>query len=75
MELLCSSVAPNIEEDAKQKTIKEICSLLQFIDINLQGESFGYHHIVDYAERTIKQRYFFGTSKFSASFFTSKFGD
>ncbi|KAG6480484.1 hypothetical protein ZIOFF_063984 [Zingiber officinale] len=63
MELLCSIVAPNIEEDAKQKMIKEICSLLQFIDINLQGESFGYQHIVDYTERTIKQRYFFGTSK------------
>ncbi|XP_042433021.1 uncharacterized protein LOC122019633 [Zingiber officinale] len=57
MELLCSIVAPNIEEDAKQKMIKEICSLLQFIDINLQGESFGYQHIVDYTERTIKQRY------------------
>jgi hypothetical protein len=37
--------------------IKEICSLLQFIDINLQGDSFQSDSILEYAEKTIKYRY------------------
>ena len=46
-----------IEEGSKQKMIKEICSLLQFIDINLQGDSFQSDSILEYAEKTIKSRY------------------
>jgi len=47
----------SIEEGSKQKMIKEICSLLQFIDINLQGDSFQSDSILEYAEKTIKSRY------------------
>lgn len=57
MEILCSSVGPSIEDDTKQKMIKDICSLLQFIDINLEGDSFCGQSIVEFAERTIKCRY------------------
>lgn len=55
MEILCLKIGASIEE--KQKMIKEICSLLQFIDINLQGDSFHREGIVEFAERTIKTRY------------------
>ncbi|CAL9763090.1 unnamed protein product [Musa acuminata subsp. burmannicoides] len=57
MEILCSSVGPSIEDNTKQKMIKDICSLLQFIDINLEGDSFCGQSIVEFAERTIKCRY------------------
>ncbi|WOL02149.1 hypothetical protein Cni_G10868 [Canna indica] len=57
MELLRSSIGANIEENVKRKMIKEICSLLQFIDINLQWDSFCSQSIVEYAEKTIKNRY------------------
>ena len=55
MEILRLKIGARIEE--KQKMIKEICSLLQFIDINLQGDSFHSEGILEFAERTIKARY------------------
>ncbi|OEL21702.1 hypothetical protein BAE44_0017276 [Dichanthelium oligosanthes] len=57
MEIIKSELGSVIEEGSKQKTIKEICSLLQFIDINLQGDSFQSDSILEYAEKTIKSRY------------------
>jgi len=35
--------------------IKENCSLLQFIDINLQGHLFQNDSILEYTEKTIKK--------------------
>ena len=46
-----------IEEGSKKKMIKEICLPFQFIDINLQGDSFQSDSILEYAEKTIKSRY------------------
>jgi len=46
-----------IEKGSKIKMIKEICLLFQFIDINLQGDSFQSDSILEYAEKTIKSRY------------------
>ncbi|KAL6627175.1 hypothetical protein ACP70R_030901 [Stipagrostis hirtigluma subsp. patula] len=57
MEILKSELGPAIEEGPKQKMIKEICSLLQFIDINLQGDSFQSDGILEFAEKNIKNRY------------------
>ncbi|CAL4978660.1 unnamed protein product [Urochloa decumbens] len=57
MEIIKSELGSAIEEGSKQKMIKEICSLLQFIDINLQGDSFQSDSILEYAEKTIKSRY------------------
>ncbi|TKW12119.1 hypothetical protein SEVIR_5G015900v4 [Setaria viridis] len=57
MEIIKSELGSAIEESSKQKMIKEICSLLQFIDINLQGDSFQSDSILEYAEKTIKSRY------------------
>ncbi|KAG8053095.1 hypothetical protein GUJ93_ZPchr0001g29583 [Zizania palustris] len=57
MEIMKSELGPDIEEGSKQKLIKEVCSLLQFIDINLQGDSFQSNSIVVFAEKTIKIRY------------------
>lgn len=57
MEIMKSELGPGIEEGSKQKMIKEICSLLQFIDINLQGDSFQSNSILEFAEKTIKIRY------------------
>uniref|UniRef100_A0A0E0JFQ5 Treslin N-terminal domain-containing protein n=1 Tax=Oryza punctata TaxID=4537 RepID=A0A0E0JFQ5_ORYPU len=54
MEIMKSELGPGIEEGSKQKMIKEICSLLQFIDINLQGDSFQSNNILEFAEKTIK---------------------
>ncbi|KAG8045731.1 hypothetical protein GUJ93_ZPchr0008g12159 [Zizania palustris] len=56
MEIMKSELGPGIEEGSKQKLIKEICSLLQFIDINLQVDSFQSNSIVEFAEKTIKIR-------------------
>ncbi|CAO2194237.1 unnamed protein product [Urochloa humidicola] len=57
MEIIKSELGSAIEEGSKQKMIKEICSLLQFIDINLQGDSFQSDSILEYTEKTIKSRY------------------
>ncbi|KAL6850112.1 hypothetical protein ACP4OV_020739 [Aristida adscensionis] len=57
MEIIKSELGPTIEEGPKQKMIKEICSLLQFIDINLQGDSFQSDGILEFAEKNIKSRY------------------
>ncbi|KAK3163265.1 hypothetical protein QOZ80_1AG0001420 [Eleusine coracana subsp. coracana] len=57
LEIIKSELGPAIEESSKQKIIKEICSLLQFIDINLQGDSFQSDSILEYTEKTIKSRY------------------
>ncbi|XP_006643926.3 uncharacterized protein LOC102720275 [Oryza brachyantha] len=57
MEIMKSELGTGIEEGSKQKMIKEICSLLQFIDINLQGDSFQSNGILEFAEKTIKIRY------------------
>ncbi|OAY77943.1 hypothetical protein ACMD2_08259 [Ananas comosus] len=57
MEILRSGAGASIEENVKQKMIKEICSLLQFIDINLQGDSYNSENVLEFAERTIKSRY------------------
>jgi hypothetical protein len=58
MEMIKSELGSAIEEGSKQKMmIKDICSLLQFIDINLQGDSFQSDGILEYAEKTIKSRY------------------
>ncbi|XP_062189596.1 uncharacterized protein LOC133892697 [Phragmites australis] len=57
MEIIKSELGPAIVEGSKQKMIKEICSLLQFIDINLQGDSFQSDSILEFAEKTIKSRY------------------
>ncbi|CAM0880455.1 unnamed protein product [Alopecurus aequalis] len=57
MEIIRSKLGPEVEEGSKQKMIKEICSLLQFIDINIQGDSFQSDSIVKFAEKTIKSRY------------------
>uniref|UniRef100_A0A804MXR8 Uncharacterized protein n=1 Tax=Zea mays TaxID=4577 RepID=A0A804MXR8_MAIZE len=56
MEMIKSELGSAIEEGSKQKMIKDICSLLQFIDINLQGDSFQSDGILEYAEKTIKSR-------------------
>ncbi|KAF8733531.1 hypothetical protein HU200_014832 [Digitaria exilis] len=57
MEVIKSELGSAMEEGSKQKMIKEICSLLQFIDINLQGDSFQSDSILEYAEKNIKSRY------------------
>ncbi|XP_066305494.1 uncharacterized protein [Miscanthus floridulus] len=57
MEMIKSELGSAIGEGSKQKMIKDICSLLQFIDINLQGDSFQSDSILEYAEKTIKSRY------------------
>jgi hypothetical protein len=57
LEIIKSELGPAIEEGSKQKIIKEICSLLQFIDMNLQGDSFQSDSILEFAEKTIKSRY------------------
>ncbi|KXG31533.1 uncharacterized protein LOC8079485 [Sorghum bicolor] len=57
MEMIKSELGSAIEEGSKQKMIKDICSFLQFIDINLQGDSFQSDGILEYAEKTIKSRY------------------
>ncbi|WVZ72871.1 hypothetical protein U9M48_021264 [Paspalum notatum var. saurae] len=57
MEIIKSELGSDVEEGSKQKMIKEICSFLQFIDINLQGDSFQSDGILEYAEKTIKSRY------------------
>ena len=57
MEIIRSKLGPEFEEGSRQKMIKEICSLLQFIDINIQGDSFQSDSIVKFAEKTIKSRY------------------
>ena len=59
MEMIKSELGSAIEEGSKQKMIENICSLLQFIDINLQGDSFQSDGILEYAEKTIKSRYDF----------------
>lgn len=55
--MIKSELGSAIEEGSKQKMIKDICSFLQFIDINLQGDSFQSDGILEYAEKTIKSRY------------------
>uniref|UniRef100_A0ACD5VPH3 Uncharacterized protein n=1 Tax=Avena sativa TaxID=4498 RepID=A0ACD5VPH3_AVESA len=57
MEIIRSKLGPEFAEGLKQKMIKEICSLLQFIDINIQGDSFQSDSIVKFAEKIIKSRY------------------
>ncbi|TVU22936.1 hypothetical protein EJB05_32657, partial [Eragrostis curvula] len=57
LEIIKSELGPAREEGSKQKMIKEICSLLQYIDINLQGDSFQSDSILEFAEKTIKSSY------------------
>lgn len=58
MEILNSVAASQIEETRKQRMIREICLLLQFIDLNLQTNSSSVAaSILDFSERTIKSRY------------------
>jgi hypothetical protein len=58
MEILNSMAGLHIEETRKQRMIREICLLLQFIDLNLQNNSSSVaSSILDFAERTIKSRY------------------
>lgn len=57
MEILRSTIGASIEEPAKQKIIKEICSLLGNIEFNLQGGLFRGESLLEFAGRTIKARY------------------
>ncbi|XP_058100289.1 uncharacterized protein LOC131245088 [Magnolia sinica] len=57
MEMLQSNIGASIGEPAKQKMVKDICSLLENIEFNLQGGMFGGESLVEFAGRTIKTRY------------------
>lgn len=56
MELLQSKIAASLEENAKPKMVKEICSLLQNIEFYLQGDFLNGESLLDFAGRTIKSR-------------------
>ncbi|KAJ4794567.1 LIM domain protein [Rhynchospora pubera] len=56
LEILKSVAGSHIEETRKQRMIREICLLLQFIDLNLQSSCVA-TSIIDFVERTIKSRY------------------
>ncbi|KAJ3701099.1 hypothetical protein LUZ61_004804 [Rhynchospora tenuis] len=57
LEILKSVIGSQVEETQKQRMLKEICLLLQFIDLNLQNSSCVATSIIDFSERTIKSRY------------------
>ncbi|KAJ3694591.1 hypothetical protein LUZ60_010071 [Juncus effusus] len=58
MEILKSELSSKIEENWKQKTVKEICAFLEFIDINLQMDSSNSAPtLFHFAEKSLKSRY------------------
>lgn len=57
MEILRSKIGAAIEENIRQKMIKEICSLLRSIEFDLQGESMHGESLLEFAGRTVKSRY------------------
>ncbi|OVA01891.1 hypothetical protein BVC80_9079g25 [Macleaya cordata] len=57
MEILQSRVGVSIEETAKQKMVKQICSLLDIIPCHLAGGFFGDVSLDAYVKKNIKNRY------------------
>ncbi|XP_057836298.2 uncharacterized protein LOC131046555 [Cryptomeria japonica] len=57
MEILASKIAGSIEEQTKNKLIKEICKLLENIQFNLPGGIFGGENLNEFANRVIASRY------------------
>ncbi|KAH7682396.1 Treslin protein [Dioscorea alata] len=57
MEILRSKVGEGIEDNLKQKMVKDICSLLQNIEFDLEKDLFHGESLVHFAGRTIKSRW------------------
>ncbi|KAJ0989294.1 hypothetical protein J5N97_007650 [Dioscorea zingiberensis] len=57
MEILRSKIGEGIEDNLKQKMVKDICSLLLNIEFDLERDLFQGESLVHFAERTIKSRY------------------
>ncbi|GAB4858396.1 hypothetical protein Ancab_009868 [Ancistrocladus abbreviatus] len=57
MEILQSEVAVDIKESMKRKFVKQICSLLEIVQYNLDGGLLGNFDLNDYIGRIIKSRY------------------
>lgn len=57
MEILRSKVGEGIEDNLKQKMVKDICSLLQNVEFDLEKDLFHGESLVHFAGRTIKSRY------------------
>lgn len=56
MEILQSDVGAGFGESAKQKFVKQICSLLETVQCHLQGGFFGDWSLEKYMEKIIKDR-------------------
>ncbi|KAM0944464.1 putative treslin [Dioscorea sansibarensis] len=57
MEILRSKIGEGIEDNLKQKMVRDICSLLQNIEFDLEKDLFHGESLVHFAGRTIKSRY------------------
>ncbi|VFQ67561.1 unnamed protein product [Cuscuta campestris] len=57
MEILRSDVSESIRRSAKQKLVKQICSLLEIIQYLVEGGIHGHVCLYEYVERTIRIRY------------------
>ncbi|KAB1204949.1 hypothetical protein CJ030_MR7G015217 [Morella rubra] len=57
MEILRSAVGASTGESIKQKFVKQICSLLETIQCNLEGGFFGDWSLDNYVGKLIKSRY------------------
>lgn len=61
MEILRSEISADIKDSVRQKFIKQICSLLEYIQCHLEG-FFGDWSLHNYVGKIIKTRYLpFGT--------------
>jgi len=57
MEILQSEIAVGIRESIKQKFVKQICSLLEAIQCNMEDGFFGDFNLNDYVSRILRSRY------------------
>ncbi|XP_021764886.1 uncharacterized protein LOC110729461 [Chenopodium quinoa] len=57
MEILQSEIVAGIRDSTKNKFVKQICCLLEFIQCNMEDGFFGDFDFSDYVGRTIKSRY------------------
>lgn len=57
MEILQSEIAVGIRESTKHKFVKQICSLLEFIQCNMEDGFFGDFNLNDYVGRVLGTRY------------------
>uniref|UniRef100_A0A803MKX8 Uncharacterized protein n=2 Tax=Chenopodium quinoa TaxID=63459 RepID=A0A803MKX8_CHEQI len=57
MEILQSEIVAGIRDSTKNKFVKQICCLLEFIQCNMEDGFFGDFNFSDYVGRTIKSRY------------------